>query len=135
MTPRTATLIAPCGNNCGICVAFFGYTMRGRRRKQPCRGCRARKTRCAFLKQHCDALAKRRVHYCFECTEFPCERLTTLDRRYRDKYGMSVIENLKHIQRNGISQFLTDEQDKWKCPTCGGMKCVHTNTCYTCQPL
>jgi hypothetical protein len=121
--------------NCGICVAWFGYTMSGRRRKHPCSGCRSRKTHCAFLKQHCDALATQRVHYCFECTEFPCERLTTLDRRYRDKYGMSVIENLRHIQRNGIAQFLTDEQDKWECPTCGGMKCVHTNRCYTCQPL
>jgi hypothetical protein len=24
-------LIAPCGMNCGICIAFFGYTMSGKK--------------------------------------------------------------------------------------------------------
>jgi hypothetical protein len=111
MTPLTAKLVAPCGRNCGICVAFFGYTMSGRRRKQPCRGCLSRITLCAFLKQHCDALATQRIHYCFECPEFPCVRLTTLDRRYRDKYGKSVIENLRHIQRLGINPTTRDQSN------------------------
>jgi hypothetical protein len=33
MNAFSEELIAPCGMNCGICVAFFGYTMSGNKRK------------------------------------------------------------------------------------------------------
>ena len=132
MPSLTADLVAPCGMNCGICVALLGYTMSGRRRKHLCRSCRSQQKRCAFLKQHCNTLATQRVQYCFECPEFPCERLTTLDRRYREKYDMSPVENLRRIQRHGITRFLNHEQDRWECRTCGGITCVHTDMCYTC---
>ena len=134
----TPELIAPCGMNCGICIAFFGYTMKGSKRKHPCFGCRSRdeksldRSKCAFIKKHCDSLANERIDYCFECAGFPCEKLETLDKRYMDKYGMSVIENLRYIQTNGIKQFLKNEEERWKCPTCNGVICVHNKTCYTC---
>ena len=128
-----AKLIAPCGMNCGICVSFFGYTLNGRMRKHPCKGCRTRNHKCAFLKKQCDKLATKQIEYCFECLDFPCEKLTMLDKRYRDKYGMSTIENLKYIQTRGIKQFLKNEQEKWKCPTCNGLICVHTKKCYACN--
>jgi hypothetical protein len=125
-------LIAPCGMNCGICVAFFGYTMNGKKRKHPCSGCRSRQSKCAFIKKHCDKLGNREIEYCFECKSFPCDNLKTLDKRYRTKYEMSMIENLKSIQINGINQFLKNERDRWKCPSCGGIMCVHNKKCYTC---
>ena len=126
-------LIASCGMNCGICVAFFGYTMEGNKRKHSCSTCRLRDSRCAFLKQQCDKLATKQVEYCFECTVFPCESLKALDKRYRNIYGMSMIENLIYIKVNGIEQFLKNEQERWKCPNCGGIICVHNKTCYTCS--
>ena len=126
-------LIAPCGMNCGICVAFFGYTLKGEKRKHRCGGCRSRQSRCAFIKAQCDKLAAHHIEYCFECADFPCENLRTLDKRYRNKYGMSMIKNLRSIQANGIERFLEDEQERWKCPNCGGTMCVHNKTCYTCN--
>jgi hypothetical protein len=124
-------LIAPCGMNCGICISFFGYTMKGKKRKHPCSNCRSRDSQCAFIKKQCDTLATKQIEYCFECTDFPCENLTTLDTRTRAKYGMSMIENLRNIQTQGIEQFLKNEQERWKCSTCGGIICVHNKTCYT----
>ena len=128
-----AKLIAPCGMNCGICIAFFGYTINGRVRKYPCNGCRLRTSQCAFIKKKCDTLATNNIEYCFECSGFPCENLTTLDKRYRTKYGMSMIENLRHIQLNGIMRFLKNEKKRWRCLTCGGVVCVHNKTCYSCN--
>ena len=125
-------LIALCGMNCGICVAFFGYTTEGKTRKHRCRTCRSRKSQCAFIKKECNKLATKQIEYCFECTDFPCANLNTLDSRYREKYGMSMIENLIQIQTQGIKQFLEKEQERWKCPNCGGTICVHNKTCYTC---
>jgi len=126
-------LIAPCGMNCGICVAFFGYTLKGEKRKHRCNTCRSRESQCAFIKEECGKLATKQIEYCFECTDFQCENLRTLDRRYRNKYGMSMIENLSYIQVNGIEQFLKKEQERWKCPNCGGIICVHNKTCYSCN--
>ena len=124
--------IAPCGMNCGICVAFFGYTMRGEKRKHSCDTCRSRKSQCAFIKKECDKLATNQIEYCFECTDFPCKNLRTLDRRYKNNYGMSMIENLKYVQANGIEKFLKNEERRWKCLNCGGTICVHNRTCYDC---
>ena len=127
----TPQLIAPCGMNCGICAAFFGYKLNGKKMK-PCEGCRVRDFPCASIKKPCDRVRDRRIDYCFECPTFPCERLEKLDKRYRKKYGMSMIDNLKYIQINGINEFLRSEQERWKCPTCGGIICVHNKTCYAC---
>ena len=129
----TDELIAPCGMNCGICVAFFGYTMKGGKRKHACKGCRVRSSLCAFIKRQCEKLVTNQIDYCFECTDFPCENLTKLDKRYRTKYGMSMIENLTYIQTKGIQQFLNHEEERWECPTCGGIICIHNKTCYSCN--
>lgn len=128
-------LIAPCGMNCGICMAFFGHTLSGGKRKHPCRGCRSRASQCAFIKKQCGKLATKQIEYCFECSDFPCEILEKLDRRYRCKFGMSMIENLTYIQTNGILKFLENEQEKWKCSTCGGVICVHNRICYSCKQV
>ncbi|UCE57305.1 MAG: hypothetical protein JSW19_02770 [Candidatus Bathyarchaeota archaeon] len=45
---------------------------------------------------------------------------------------MSLIENLRYIQKNGIEEFLRNEQERWKCPNCGGVVYVHNKKCYTC---
>ena len=127
-----AKLIAPCGINCGTCIAFFGYTMSGKKRKYSCSGCWSRERPCAFIKRRCKKFANKLIQYCFECADFPCGTLETLDKRYREKYGLSLVENLEYIQKKGIKEFLKNEHEKWKCPKCGGLVCVHNKKCYTC---
>ena len=126
-------LIAPCGMNCGICLSYFGYAVNGRKRKNPCTGCIKRDKQCAFVKKQCDKLLNKKISYCFECKDFPCENLKNLDRRYKTKYQMSMIENLKYIKKNGIEKFVKKERERWKCPSCGGGICVHDKKCYTCM--
>ena len=128
----TPELIAPCGMNCGICVAFFGYTMNGKKRKHTCITCRLRKRPCAFIKKQCDKLKDGEIEYCFECMDFPCKNLTTLDRRYKAKYGMSMIENLQELKEKGMETFLENQERKYTCPKCGDIICVHDRKCYSC---
>jgi hypothetical protein len=128
-----AGLIGSCGMNCRTCIAFFGYTMYGKKRKHSCSGCWSRERPCAFIKKKCKKLTSEQIHYCFECNNFPCETLETLDKRYREKYGLSLIDNLKYIQKNGIEEFLKYDQERWKCTACGGIICVHNNQCYDCK--
>ncbi len=127
-------LIAPCGMNCSICVAYFGYTMSGKKRKMKCIGCNTSGKSCAHLKKYCEKLLKNEIQYCFECNNFPCAHLEKLDEKYRKRYDMSMIDNLKYIRDNGIDTFLKYQEKRYTCPECGGIICVHTNICYTCNP-
>lgn len=124
-------LLAPCGINCGTCVAFFGYTMSGKKRKHSCCGCWIRKNPCAFIKKKCEKLANKKIDYCFECDDFPCEVIEKLDSQYVEKYGMSLVENLKDMSK-GIDEYLKNEKERWKCPSCEGVICVHNKKCYSC---
>ena len=125
-------LIAVCGMNCRICVGYFGYTMSGKKRKHPCSGCRSTNKSCSFVKKRCRKTLKREVNYCFECEDFPCEIIEKLDKAYRERYKMSMIENLNSIEEKGIEKFLESEEEKYRCDECGGVICVHTDRCYEC---
>jgi len=107
-------LIAPCGMNCHICHAFL-------REKNKCPGCNNLKIvdkkngyhkKCVI--RNCQILQQNNWQYCSnKCDKFPCTRLKNLDKRYRTKYGMSMIENLSYIEKNGIDAFIKHEEKKW----------------------
>lgn len=118
-----AELITPCGMNCGICSAYL-------RPERKCPGCRPKSKRCSI--RNCEIFKKNKFEYCFLCGKFPCQRIERLDNRYRTRYGMSMIENLEFIRKNGIRKFLEKEREIWKCPKCGGVVCVHNLICYGC---
>ena len=128
-------LIAPCGMNCAICSAYLArqYDVKSQGIGMPyCSGCRPRGKNCAFLKKKCELLLSGTVKYCYECNDFPCQRLSRIDARYRKHYRMSMIENLEYIRDNSINQFLEKEQEKWKCPVCGGVISCHNGVCFNC---
>ncbi len=129
-------LIAPCGMNCALCASYLAmkYDLKKQGfQKSYCAGCRPRGKNCAFMKKRCELLGKGLVKFCFECADFPCRRLKTLDKRYRTKYHMSMIENLVYIKENGIELFLNKEEEKWRCPECGGVISCHNGLCYGCS--
>ena len=127
--PRTTAsfLISPCGMNCGICRAHL-------RRINPCPGCRSSdagkpitRVRCKI--KTCANFKDEKRKYCFQCDDFPCANLEHLDKRYRLKYRMSMIENLVQIKKSGIRKFLVSEKLRWECLECGGTVCVHNGKC------
>jgi hypothetical protein len=131
-------LVAPCGMNCGICSGYLAYSRnipKKRGKIVHCIGCRPRDKQCAYLKGRCAELRDGKVRYCFECKDFPCERLKHLDERYRKNYNMSMIENLEMIKEVGIKKFLENERKRWRCPKCGGVICVHNGKCYDCEHI
>ncbi len=128
------TLIGPCGMNCAICSRYLSSKNKidYKEVKIPyCSGCRV-KNKCAFQKK-CNLLNENKINFCFECNDFPCERLQKLDDRYRANYKMSMINNLKFIKQNGISKFLKIEKEKWQCSSCKGLTCCHNGLCFKCD--
>lgn len=125
-------LIAPCGMNCGICIGYL-------REKNACGGCFKKDDEnkpgncrsCTIA--NCEHLSFTESGFCYECKIYPCARLKRLDKRYRTKYGMSMIENLDSIQKSGMEAFLGYEQERWTCKECGAVICVHRNFCLDCK--
>lgn len=130
-------LIAPCGINCAVCKRYLAFTNKTPLSKGViyCRGCRPQSKQCALLKPECRKtlrLANDEVDYCCDCDSYPCESLACLDKRYRQKYGISVIDNLEQIRASGLADFLADQIEKYACPRCGGLISVHDKRCYKC---
>ena len=124
-------LIAPCGMNCGLCMAYV-------RDKRGCLGCRAgdegKAESClACTIRTCETRQSGEWVFCnIDCERFPCARLKGLDARYRTKYRMSMLENLREIQDVGVEAFVANERERCECPECGGLQCVHTPECVYC---
>jgi len=130
----TPELIAPCGMNCGICKQYLAYTHgvpKQRAKVSYCAGCFPRGKNC-YIKRGCPKLTKHQIQYCGECNTMPCQHLQRLDRRYRERYGMSMVENLKTLKSLGIDEFLKIQEKKYSCPSCADVVCVHDGKCYSC---
>jgi hypothetical protein len=129
MSSLTKTqLIAPCGMNCEICMAYL-------RPKNRCKGCRAiddnipiTRLRCKI--KNCGFYDDGKKKYCFECKNFPCMHIKNLDKRYRTRYSISMIENLQNIKKSGIRKLVKSEEKRWACPESGAPICVHNRKCY-----
>jgi hypothetical protein len=129
-------LIAPCGMNCSLCIAYQfkekDINRQGFHRKY-CPGCIPRGEHCTHMGDVCELLKNGSVRFCFECDQFPCKRLKALDKRYRLKYHMSMIDNLTFIKEQGMEAFLKHQIEYWHCEDCGSMKCCHNGLCLNCS--
>jgi hypothetical protein len=124
------SLIAPCGMNCGYCMAYL-------RERNKCPGCRLFNkdnpvsiAKCKI--KNCATFKRGKAKFCFVCKGFPCDRLKDLDKRYRTKYNMSMIENLMNIQKSGVRRFVKNEKERWTCGFCRGKICIHKGYCVDC---
>lgn len=128
-------LIAPCGMNCALCGSYLSYRNNLKSRgiqKTYCRGCREENKNCTLLKRKCYLLSGNKIQYCFQCDIFPCKSLMQLDKRYRNFYRMSEIDNLIFIKENGEYKFLKKQMKEWKCENCGELICCHNGICFNC---
>ncbi|MBN1169270.1 DUF3795 domain-containing protein [Candidatus Woesebacteria bacterium] len=118
--------------NCGICIGHL-------REKNRCPGCRlmdetiSRYCRKCIIR-NCPILKKKGMNFCSsKCDKYPCKRLKSLDKRYRERYGMSMIKNLENIKKSGIREFVKNEKLRWNCNDCKKVICVHRNFCIFCS--
>jgi rubredoxin len=124
-------LIAPCGINCGTCIAYL-------RPKNKCPGCRVikddkSKSRLACIIKNCEQLPATSSAFCISCNRFPCKRMKQLDKRYSTRYHTSLIQNLRTLNEMGMTDYLSSESIKWACPSCGATISIHREHCLACK--
>lgn len=128
-------LIAPCRMNCDFITSYLAMKNDLKLKgfgNMYCVGCLPGSKNCHY-KNYCELLGKGLVRFCYDCSDFPCRRLNTLDKRYRNFYRMSMIENLEFIKNYGMDRFLEKEMAKWQCPEYGCVICCHNGLCYKCN--
>lgn len=129
-------LLAPCEMDCSLCIAYRfikkDLNKHGFHRKY-CPGYIPRGENCTHMGNRCELLGTGSIRFCYECQDFPCKRLKSLDKHYRTKYHMSTIENFKFIKEYGLNGFLEQEEEKWRCPACGGVICCHNGLRLNCN--
>ncbi|MFX0138614.1 MAG: DUF3795 domain-containing protein [Candidatus Hodarchaeota archaeon] len=132
---KEMNLAAPCGMYCGTCRQYLVLKknlLEERGFKRGCEGCRVRNKNCTFLRKFCAKIRKKEIDFCFECEEFPCEDRKRIDDIYSERYNYSFVDNLNRIKEIGVKKWLKEQENKWKCPECGGNLCIHDNECYDC---
>jgi hypothetical protein len=123
------TSLAPCGVICELCLAF-------QRTKNKCVGCRTEGNKpyhctvCGI--KDCPEKQGDPSTLCNECRKYPCRRIKDLNKRYITKYGENLLQNLEAASKGGLAAFIAAAGQKWSCPVCGQLLCVHNGTCLHC---
>lgn len=121
-------MLAPCGMNCLVC---YKHCLSPR----PCGGCREGGGQ---MPTHCRRCAIRAcakgkgLRLCAACPQFPCQPVKRLDRNYRTRYGVSLLENGRVAAEEGPAALLQREARRWRCPVCGGVVSLHDGVCSDC---
>ena len=119
---------APCGMNCLVCYKHCHH-------KRPCAGCLQSD---AGKPAHCRACAikacarERGLSFCYECPAHPCKRIKDLDKSYRTRYGVSLLENSAFVKAHGLAAFMERQRARFTCPMCGGIISLHDAECSEC---
>lgn len=114
-------LAAPCGIYCGECPPYKAkdnpkllehlVTAGMKRDALPCPGCRAGEGRCPAIAAECETylcVKQKEVDFCYQCKDFPCEKLNpAADRANVLPHNLKVF-NLCSIMQKGLERFANE---------------------------
>jgi hypothetical protein len=152
MVEEAKNMVGICGLYCGTCPIYLvkrendldelrriSETRRVPEEDISCDGCHSDKLFYACIDcrhgfRRC--AAEKDVSWCFECPDFPCQRLEA----FRDVHvvnGIShhenVIEDLRYIKEYGIERFVEEQENKGRCPRCGKRLYWYSLECPRCN--
>lgn len=123
-----ADMFARCGMNCMVCYKHCYH-------KKPCAGClnsdRGKPEHCRKCRIK-DCAAGKNITYCYECADFPCKQIKSLEKSYNSRYHASLLENSNDVKEHGMKALLEKHRRKYKCPDCGGIISLHDAECSEC---
>lgn len=125
----SSEMFAPCGMNCMVCYKHCCH-------KKPCAGCIPGNEGKPEHRRKCkikECVIERKLFYCYECPEYPCKKLKSLEKSYNTRYHASLMENNRMVQVQGMELFMEKQKEKFICPKCGGIISIHDAECSECQ--
>ena len=125
----TNEMIATCGINCLACSAYLGnrcntcHTPIAKQKRKSCRNCLIKS--CALSKG---------FTWCFQCDEFPCEKTSSLFKRYKKNFNIDLIQDGLEARKD-LSSFLNNQKEHYTCRICGGIVNLHHRKCSECNDI
>lgn len=123
-TQERTNLVAPCGMDCGICELhtctvdsqlYKNLIDRGIPKDRiPCKGCRLIEGKCPVIGEKCKTftcLSERNISFCYECGEFPCQKLHPAADRADILPHNQKMFNLCTIKNHGVEEFINRSSD------------------------
>lgn len=127
--PIETIMFAPCGMNCMVCYKHCYM-------KKPCAGClksdSGKPEHCRICKIK-DCVREKAISCCYECSEFPCKQIKSLEKSYQVRYGASLMENSRFVKEKGFAAFMEAQKEKYTCADCGGIISLHDSECSECH--
>lgn len=71
------------------------------------------------------------VEFCFECSDYPCNFLTDLQKDDHPHHAV-ILENLNKIKSNGLDNWLAEQKQRWSCANCGTEASWYASKCKKC---
>jgi hypothetical protein len=152
MDKDKAKLIGICGIFCGTCPYFLApreNDLEQLRKLSQDRGISIEDIRCDGclsdrIMPHCKeckagfrkCAQSRKVTWCFQCTEFPCQRLESyIDAHIVDgiSHHEHVIEDLQDVKDHGIDQWIRKQEKLGTCGQCGKRLYWFARECPDCH--
>lgn len=123
------TMLAPCGINCMVCYKHCYH-------KKPCDGClngdNGKPEHCRKCKiKNC--VKEKGLSYCFECFEYPCKQIKSMEKSYNSRYNVSLVKNSNVAKEIGLVEFMKLQQKEYNCSVCGGIISIHDAECSECR--
>nr|MDO8132918.1 DUF3795 domain-containing protein [Candidatus Njordarchaeum guaymaensis] len=142
-------LVGKCGLYCGACPIFRAHNDGGEYLRKVAKHfeCPPEKVRCygcMTLKPDCwgydckivQCLRNRGMKFCYQCDEYKddsCERFGQHAADYAED-GVNLRANLERIKNGETNTWLTENGEKYRCPTCRKPLSLTaiTRKCYDC---
>lgn len=127
-TEKNNVTAAICGLYCGTCPSY----------EIECEGCLSDRVApgCDVCGNGFRACAESHdVIRCYECTEFPCERLEEFSKRHIVNgicHHEHVIEDLQYMKEHGVETWVTQQKESHTCKNCGEMILWFEENCNNC---
>lgn len=120
--------VAICGLFCGTCPSY----------PNECEGCLSKKV--AADCQSCgngfrDCAKLHTVTRCYECIEFPCERLTAFSKKHIVNdicHHAHIIDDLEKMKSIGVDLWVKEQTAAHTCSICGELIPWYENCCPRC---
>jgi hypothetical protein len=107
-----------CGLYCGACPDLL-ETKAGTAQNKCC-GCKSKINNPGWCsKCNLKACAKdKKIEFCFQCNEYPCEKLKYFINDINYPYHKEVPHYMKMIEKEGKDIWLEKMKRRWSCPKC-----------------
>ncbi len=100
--------------NCDGCLA-------GGRLMPHCRDCKIKQC----------AAEKEAVTRCSGCPDFPCQIITAFNND-GVRHHAEVLDNIRRQQKVGVTEWLQEQFERWRCQFCGVSLDWYARSCYRC---